>query len=133
MVGHSALSERPCSHERYRMTCADFDALWQHAEGRCEICRIGPEDTPDGKLFIDHARQYGFFAVRGLLCSKCNSLMRYVDRNEKQDHRATAYLANAWFVRVLHQRHAQNIAAARTARRPGAKQPARPEVPEDSA
>lgn len=105
-----------CHHGAYRLTCEDYDALWAHAEGRCEICRIAPEDTPDGKLFIDHAGEYGYFAVRGLLCSKCNSLMRFVDRNQKDDRRAWAYRANAWFVRVLHERHAGNVTARRAAR-----------------
>lgn len=106
-----------CQHERYRLTCEDFDDLWEHAEGCCEICRTPAVETPDGKLFIDHAQPYGFFAVRGLLCSQCNSLMRYVDRGEKDDRRAAAYLANAWFVRLLHARHAETVAARRELRR----------------
>ncbi|MFE0376229.1 endonuclease domain-containing protein [Streptomyces inhibens] len=106
-----------CQHERYRLTCGDFEELWEHAEGRCEICRKPAAETPDGRLFIDHAQQYGFFAVRGLLCSQCNSLMRYVDRGEKDDHRATAYQADAWFVRVLRARHAENVSARRRLRR----------------
>ena len=105
-----------CQHERYRLTCADYNDLWEHASGCCELCGTAAADTPDGKLFIDHAQDYGFFAVRGLLCSKCNSLMRYVDRGEKQDRRAATYLANAWFVRVLHARHAENVKERRRLR-----------------
>lgn len=105
-----------CHHGMYRLTCEDYDALWEHAGGCCEICRTPAADTPDGKLFVDHAGAYGFFAVRGLLCSKCNSLMRYVDRGEKHDRRASAYLANAWFVRVLHARHAENVKERRRLR-----------------
>lgn len=90
-----------CQHERYRLTCEDFDELWQHAQGCCELCGTPAVQTPDGKLFIDRAGAYSFFAVRGLLCSKCNSLMGYIDRGEKQDGRAIGYLANSWFVRVL--------------------------------
>jgi len=112
-----------CHHGMYRLTCEDYDAMWEHAGGRCEICRVPAADTPDGKLFIDHAQEYGFFAVRGMLCSKCNSLMRYVDRGEKSDRRAFAYRSNAWFVRVLHARHAENVKARRRLRlatqRPG--------------
>ncbi|MFF7022992.1 endonuclease domain-containing protein [Streptomyces klenkii] len=105
-----------CQHGAYRLTCQDYDDLWEHAGGKCEICRTSAAETPHGKLFIDHAQEYGFFAVRGLLCSKCNTLMRYVDRGEKSDPRARAYLANAWFVRLLHARHAGNVVARRQQR-----------------
>lgn len=98
-----------CHHGAYRLTCADHDALWKRAKGRCEICRIAAADTPSGKLCIDHDYRYGFFAVRGLLCNRCNSLMRYVDRGEKSDRRTLAYCANAWFVGVLHERHRANL------------------------
>lgn len=125
MTGHS-----PCAHERYRLTCAEFDELWTFAGGRCQICRKPPEETPDGKLFIDHAGEYSFFAVRGLLCSKCNSLMAYIDRGKKRDRRAFEYRANAWFVRVLHERHAAKVAAARALRLPVAKLPTRPTAEE---
>jgi hypothetical protein len=108
-----------CQHGRYRLTCDDFEDLWTHAEGCCEICRAPAAETPDGKLFIDHAQVYGFFAVRGLLCSKCNSLMGYVDRGEKEDRRVRKYLANAWFVRILHARHAENVKERRRLRLTG--------------
>lgn len=106
-----------CQHTAYRLTCADYDALWEHAGGRCEICRKAPEETSHGKLFIDHAGEYGYFAVRGLLCSKCNTFMRYVDRGAKCEGYASRYLQNAWFVRVLQVRHEDNKAAARQARK----------------
>ncbi|MFE9844700.1 endonuclease domain-containing protein [Streptomyces goshikiensis] len=106
-----------CQHTAYRLTCADYDALWEHAEGRCEICRKTPEETPDGRLGIDHAGEYGYFAVRGLLCSKCNTFMRYVDRGQKCNGYASQYLQNAWFVRVLKQRHEDNKAVTRKARK----------------
>lgn len=106
-----------CHHSTYRLTCADYEELWAYAKGRCEICRCRPEDTPDGKLFIDHAGEYDEYAVRGLLCSKCNSLMGYVDRGQKKDSRALRYRRDAWFVRILRQRHKANVAAAAEARR----------------
>jgi hypothetical protein len=82
---------KTCHHSSYRLTCDDYEELWAHAGGRCEICRRTPEETPDKQLVIDHAGEYGFFAVRGLLCSKCNSLMAYVDRGKKFDIRAHHY------------------------------------------
>lgn len=105
-----------CQHTAYRLTCADYDAMWEHAGGRCEICNEFPEETPDGKLFIDHAGEYGYFAVRGLLCSKCNSFMRFVDRGQKTSAAARRYLQGAWFVRLLEARHEDNKVASRRAR-----------------
>lgn len=112
-----------CHHGMYRLTCADYDELWDYAHGVCQICGIQPEDTPIGKLVIDHAPEYGFYAVRGLLCSKCNSLMRYVDAGQKKDLRALRYCANAWFVRVLHGRHGTNVATAKVRRQLNAQLP----------
>lgn len=106
-----------CQHIAYRLTCADYDALWEFAQGRCQICGLAPEDTPRGVLVIDHDSRYGIYAVRGLLCSKCNTLMQFVDSNTKNDHRASAYLRNAWFARLLVARHEDNVAAAAHARR----------------
>lgn len=103
-----------CHHVAYRLTCADYEALWVYAEGRCQICKITADQVPGGKLYIDHDGRYGYHAARGLLCSKCNSLMRYVDRGQKHDRRAIDYLHNAWFVRLLRSRD------------PGAKMPKRP-------
>ncbi|MGW4127975.1 endonuclease domain-containing protein [Amycolatopsis japonica] len=98
-----------CHHVAYRLTCEDFDKLWKRARGCCQICRTPAEETTRGKLEIDHAGQYGIYAVRGLLCSQCNQLMAYVDRGEKSDPRASNYLRNAWFVQVLEQRHEANV------------------------
>jgi len=93
-------------HTLYRMTCADFDALWTIARGCCQICRTAEPDTIRGKLVIDHAQEYGLFAVRGLLCDKCNALMDRVDQGIEYDPRALTYRMNSWFVLVLRERHA---------------------------
>lgn len=110
-----------CQHVAYRLTCDDYDFLLKRAQGKCEICRIPAVETPRGSLGIDHDHRYGFLAVRGLLCDKCNAYMRRVDNGERdRDSRVTSYYTNAWFVTVLHQRHRANL------RRPGATLPKRP-------
>lgn len=88
-----------CHHQLYRLTCADFDALRERSNGCCEICGTPEPETPTGVLHIDHDGRYGWAAVRGLLCPKCNALMRYVDGGQKEDLRAGTYLRNAWFMR----------------------------------
>lgn len=104
-------------HLGYRLTCDDYDDLWEHAKGRCELCGKKPEETPVGKLFIDHAQEYGFFAVRGLLCGKCNTHMGFVDRGEKTHPLAIRYRTNAWFVRVLRAKHAATVLQRREERK----------------
>lgn len=85
----------------YRLTCEEFDALYTYAEGCCQICRTPEAETKAGRLGIDHARDYAYRAVRGLLCDKCNALMRRVDNRERRDARARRYMYDAWFVREL--------------------------------
>lgn len=65
-----------CStHRQYALSCQDFDELWDRAAGRCQICLTPPESTPCRLLHIDHSSALGMWAVRGLLCSRCNTLL----------------------------------------------------------
>ena len=90
---------RSCQHKVYKMTCAEFDALYDHRDGRCHICLTPASEGR--RLVIDHAREYDLRAVRGLLCDKCNALMRRVDNRERYDQRAADYMHKAWFLRAL--------------------------------
>lgn len=104
---------RRCQHEMYRLTCAEFDELYLHADGCCQICGTPEAETKAGRLGIDHDGSYGWHAVRGLLCDKCNALMRRVDNRERWDATANRYRYGAWFMRTL--------AATATARKAAAK------------
>lgn len=79
------------------MSCAEYAALLQRADGRCEICRIPGAETSHGYLVIDHDYAYGFSggAVRGLLCSSCNTRIAYPTNTENREA-AERYLANPW-------------------------------------
>lgn len=96
-----------CQHLVYRMSCEDFDELWDYADGRCQICGVTAEQTP-GALVIDHDGRYERLAVRGLLCGKCNWLMRKADRGLFVPE-AIPYRQHAWFVRVLDQRRETHV------------------------
>lgn len=82
-------------HRLYLLSCPNFDLLRERAKSMCEIC--GPAGwttrTPAGSMFIDHDHGLGIWAVRGLLCGKCNAL---VDQNREFRSRQAvrAYLAN---------------------------------------
>jgi len=72
-----------CHHRAYGLSCADFEQLLRRANGRCELCSTPAEQTPLGKLIIDHEQRIGMHAVRGLLCPACNAHMRRVDSGER--------------------------------------------------
>ncbi|WP_435245059.1 endonuclease domain-containing protein [Streptomyces tendae] len=89
------------THRMYRMDCTEFDLLRARADGRCEVCRTPEHETTTRQLAIDHDHQYGPGAVRGLVCSACNSALVWIDRGRStQDPRFAAYLANSWFMQV---------------------------------
>jgi Recombination endonuclease VII len=96
--GHDPRAGLCKTHRHYLMDCATFNALWKRSRGRCEICKAAPEDTPHGMLHIDHDSHVGHWAVRGLLCSRCNSSLHRAILDPK---RVTAYLANPWWKQVV--------------------------------
>lgn len=94
-----------CHHGAYRMNCDEYEALLRRSQGRCEICGIARRDAPTGQLYIDHDGKYGYPAVRGIVCPKCNSLLRYVDRYQKPaTPEVRKYLGDPWFVVLLASR-----------------------------
>lgn len=90
--------EKCGTHRLYFLACSEYEEMLARCGQRCEICSMAGVDTPTGKLFIDHDGQFGNWAVRGLLCHLCNN--RLGQSNEFRPE-ATAYLANARFVRIL--------------------------------
>lgn len=82
-----------CHHRIYFLSCDAYEALLARAAGRCEHCSIPAEAIYRGKLLIDHDSRIGWEAVRGLVCAKCNSHMRFVDRGLRPvDAQTFAYL-----------------------------------------
>lgn len=98
-----------CTHRTYGLTCEQWEGLRIRAKDMCEMCgstyRIGVDH--DHKLFTGFPAEMninttGWIAVRGLLCPKCNSHMRFVDSGERPvDERTARYLANAWHLTNL--------------------------------
>jgi hypothetical protein len=90
-----------CHHRAYRITCEQYDRMLDRADGHCEICGLAVEDTPDGRLGIDHDHRAGdgFNHVRGMLCTKCNCNLKYPERGDRPYTDAeAAYMARAWCV-----------------------------------
>lgn len=91
------------THRYYYLSCEEYEELWDFASGRCQICNALPEETARGKLCIDHLPTYGYGLVRGLLCDKCNALMRQVDDGTVRypPSPVYAYRHNSWFARQI--------------------------------
>ena len=92
-----------CHHKTFFLSCNALDELLAYAGRRCQICELPESEAKRGRLVIDHLRDYGWHLVRGLLCDKCNALMRRIDSGERRASRAVIdYQQNAWFARMLH-------------------------------
>lgn len=87
-----------CRHKDYAMTCEQFDGLLERSGQRCEICRRPGIETSHRQLYIDHDAMRGLWAVRGLLCGRCNSLLEH--ENEFVPA-ARSYLERAWYRELL--------------------------------
>lgn len=72
---HAAPRSAPCAHKAYELTCADYDRLLNFATGVCQACGTPPDQTGHGFLVVDHDATVGQWAVRGLLCSDCNTAL----------------------------------------------------------
>lgn len=84
-----------CYHSGYSLSCTEYDDLRRLARGCCKICK-----EPNSKLLIDHDHQVGSWAVRGLVCQRCNQHLKGVDAGRTPRSPAVArYLAHAWHKR----------------------------------
>lgn len=82
--------------KKYNMTIDDYYNILNIQKGRCAIC--GTKDSfRNGEKFIciDHDHKYkkdGIMKIRGLLCSKCNSLLGLSNDNPLILIKAVEYL-----------------------------------------
>lgn len=57
--------------QKFKITPEDWDALYEKQGGVCWICEQGNSGHRWDRLMVDHCHKTG--AVRGLLCSACNT------------------------------------------------------------
>jgi hypothetical protein len=93
------------THRSYGMQCVEFEALRARAAGCCEACGVLEENAGLGRLIIDHDHRYGREAVRGLICSACNSQLSVLENYHPYKKLAAerdfdTYLSRAWFAQV---------------------------------
>lgn len=94
----------PCgTHRTYKMGCREFTALLARAAGHCEACGIPTEESGIKQLIIDHDHRYGVEAVRGMICSSCNTALGNQEHTRPLAERHyivqfAEYIRKAWFV-----------------------------------
>jgi hypothetical protein len=82
------IGSKACRHWTYFMNCDQIEQVRVRADGHCEICQVVPK-----LLMIDHDATVGWWAVRGLLCVRCNT--RLMDRAKTAAEHA--YMERAWY------------------------------------
>lgn len=88
-----------CNHKRYWLTCDQYEDLITACGNCCQACGRPADDcSPHRKLYIDHDYDYGIWAVRGLLCPRCNGLL---PQGATGPDWAQDYLADPWFKRFF--------------------------------
>lgn len=87
-----------CIHRKYRLTCAQYETLIERSGGACEVCGTSAGDMTmgwrcvSGRLHIDHDHTLGLWAVRGLLCRRCNNTIdQWFRSGQLNDYDANAY------------------------------------------
>jgi len=78
-------------HCRYGITLDDYNNIFKEQNGRCAICGRHQMELKN-KLYIDHNHVTG--AIRGLLCSKCNSVIGLVFEDVNILKEVICYLKN---------------------------------------
>lgn len=87
-----------CRHTDYLMTCQQFDDLLKRSQQRCEICGRHGSRTSHRQLYIDHDKWRGMWAVRGLLCGRCNSMLEHEKHFTPE---VAQYLDASWWRSML--------------------------------
>ena len=83
--------------ERYGITGAQYDALYEYQSGKCYICQRATGKTR--RLSVDHDHVTG--EVRGLLCRPCNDILGHLRDDVLALERAVRYLQFPPFKRMM--------------------------------
>jgi hypothetical protein len=79
--------------QKYGVTPAQYDQLFEDQDGACAICRRPETTEMHGRpirLAIDH--NHNTDVIRGLLCFRCNTALGMFDDNPAILRAALAYL-----------------------------------------
>jgi hypothetical protein len=73
---------------RYGITLEEYDGFIADASGACQICGV----VPDKSLHLDHCHETG--AIRGALCSNCNTALGLFNDKVEIMMKAISYLTS---------------------------------------
>lgn len=90
----SDLGVLPSLKREYGITLADYNAMVGAQAGKCGVCGCEPE-----KLVVDHCHATNY--VRGLLCSKCNAGIGFLDDRPEIVQKALAYVSRHAQLRLV--------------------------------
>jgi Recombination endonuclease VII len=76
---------------KYKITKEDFDAMLERQGGCCAICGSHQSRGRHSVLSVDHCHETG--AVRGLLCTPCNSALGVLGDTAEKLRKAVDYLS----------------------------------------
>lgn len=65
---------------RYNLSYEDYLLMYERQEGKCLICEKHKVLGTMKGLYVDHCHTTG--RVRGLLCSRCNTLLGYIENSD---------------------------------------------------
>jgi hypothetical protein len=88
---------------KYGITIKHYEALLKAQKGVCAICHQVETRRQQGRLTrlaVDHDHKTG--RVRGLLCTRCNHALGFVEQNLDVVNRVEAYLAG-WLTPSIEQ------------------------------
>ena len=86
---------------QYGISMKDFEELLEHQQGGCAIC-AKPIDVLNRRMNIDHCHETG--AVRGILCTGCNTGLGHLGDNIEGLEKALEYLKNPPFAKYANAR-----------------------------
>ena len=95
---------KPKPRRRHGLGKDGVDAILGQQGGKCAICGVPYADEPGQRLAMDHDHRHcaGKIGcpecVRGLLCHKCNNVLRLVGDDPALLRRAANYL-DGWMIR----------------------------------
>lgn len=84
---------RDLLRKSYGIEPEDYDRLLAEQDGRCAICGTTEPDAGKAFLCVDHVA--GTLVIRGLLCSRCNSAIGFLDHDTALLQAAIEYLSRA--------------------------------------
>src|ERR1017187_8444558 len=74
-----ASARRSNLKRNYGITDIDYQVMLVEQHGHCKACSRTPEQEHHKRLFVDH--NHVTKQIRGLLCSRCNSILGYCYEN----------------------------------------------------